>query len=1478
MTTGPNYFQSPSTTFLFGADGLAGLDATGNHSCASGPVPGTDALTAPSVTRTVVFNPAGGSFNGTIVAAGCSGGTVGAGGNGGSASSKSAGADGAVQDAAAAAYTGLVGKTVGKVTLSIAKKLTPSDGAGSAQDEQQADNGAGAALAIGGAGSAGGSGGLVGVSSSAAITTQGNLSNGIFAQSVGGGGGNGGASSTDASGGNASASLSLGGSGGPGGNAGMVAVSNSGTIRTSGTQSHGIFAQSVGGGGGNGGSAVSTSSSGGKAAASFGLGGSGAGGGAAGAVAVLNTGDIGTLGANSAGIFAQSVGGGGGNGGAASSAASAAAAAKGDGKTSASTGTQSTASAPTGDSNAATAGTVPAAGSTSQPKGSGDGSDGGYAAGLSLGGAGGAGSAGAAVTVTHQGTIVTGSAVAVGAQSPAIFAQSVGGGGGNGGASSSNADAGKASVALSLGGIGAGAGAGGMVTVNATGALLTYADNSAGIFAQSVGGGGGSGGAVNTAASAGNTSSTEDNSASNGSAGSSASAASGVAVSAGLGGTGGGGGAGGAVTVSVASSISTFGTQSTALFAQSVGGGGGVSAFASAGSGVGVLNSASLGGSGGTGGNGGAVSVSSDQDIATFGMQSIGLLAQSLGGGTTVAATAGSNPFSGGVNLGGRAGVAGTGGTVTVALSGSVATTAALSPAVVAQSVGGGGGVSLTQASNVDLGAVSSGHSLGVAASDVTVTSSAAVSTTGAGSLGIVAQSIGGGGGLAYATGSATLGGGPSGANAGAVTVTSNGAITTRGINAYGILAQSVGGGGGAVISTGGAVTAHLESGSGNAAAVTVNVNAPITTTGAGAHGVVAQSVRGGGGLVLNGTTTQFLGGTSGSSGLVHVVVADKVTISATGAGASAIKTMSSTDPIVDVGRGSTLIGGSGGSAVDFEGPTNQLNNRGNLANIDGAEGLAVRTLSGDTTVSNAGTLQGNVQLAQGASNLLHNLAGGVIVAGSAIDLGGGLLRNEGVLKSGAAQGVTRISGDLRQESSGILELRVDHAGATVDTFEVSGAAQLAGKLQASFLNAGQIKPGTTDLGDFLRASGPVDVSGLTLGNTAIMTFGLRQEGSTLKLSSSADFSPQGLNSDGARLGALIGLAQSRGLTHFERPVEKLVEVPTVERLNQAYWNVSGAAASSAALAGMRLDTAFSRALLQRQNALRGATESAGQGEPDNGVWAQIYGDTSSMGLDRKQSEASLDTRGFGLAIGMDRRVAAHTTVGVAVGVGVSRFDAGDTYRGHDNLLQLGAFARQEFGPAYASAAVSYNQHRMTGKRTLQLLNAAYDSDFDAHGVTARLESGWRLNLPDGYGFTPYAAVQAQRFTTPGYDESAKYEAPGQLALNYERRSVTQLRTELGTSLDRVYALPGGRSLALRTSAAWAHAHTRNPRVETSLRNLPDDSLAASGIAPVADTALLSAFTELRLASGLAVGLQVQGEFGHRYQSGSTRATLRYQW
>src|SRR5690606_16222506 len=166
-------------------------------------------------------------------------------------------------------------------------------------------------------------------------------------------------------------------------------------------------------------------------------------------------------------------------------------------------------------------------------------------------------------------------------------------------------------------------------------------------------------------------------------------------------------------------------------------------------------------------------------------------------------------------------------------------------------------------------------------AGDVSVDNGGLIDTSGEGAHGVLAQSIGGGGGNGGVVLSGNLnltnpvaapllsigGSGGDGGDAGAVAVVNSGSIVTRGAEAHGIVAQSIGGGGGnagvALAVTGepgslvvsntlaAALGATTMTGTGGAGGtVTVTHTGDITVLGEGSQAIVAESINGGGGTL----------------------------------------------------------------------------------------------------------------------------------------------------------------------------------------------------------------------------------------------------------------------------------------------------------------------------------------------------------------------------------------------------------------------------------------------------------------------------------------------------------------------------------------------------------------------------------------------------------------------------------------------------
>ncbi len=832
-------------------------------------------------------------------------------------------------------------------------------------------------VAVGGDGGEGGVAAAVEVETEGSIELGGDLSSGIFAQSVGGSGGSGRASlSLAAVSTQASLGFSLGGSGGDGGVAGTVQVTNAAAITHSGSeQTYGILAQSMGGSGGHGGTAISAEGITTKDVR-VSLAGGGGDGGAADEVTVENQGAISLTGNRGAAILAQSVGGSGGAGGLAisggittvpkdSSGGSlfvSVGGGGGDGGRS-----QDVSVTTTSESSIETSG-FESIGIIAQSLGGsggvagdaytgsvliGSGEKGTANVQVSVGGEGGDGGKTGAVSVVNLGSVTTS-----GDSSPGIFAQSVGGEGGMGGGAYSlysevNFKQGDTkfvskqsfNATVNVGGSGGTGKDAKSVTVRNENRVSTAATQSHGIWAQSVGGGGGAGGiAASLILNPNIIIPTTDTEASSSTSGYKLGS---VKFGLNLGGDGGSGGDGDQVTVSNSALIETEGEVAHAIYAQSIGGGGG-----DGGSGLtksitlpGVCNiskivgayyctksdetgkpkdeateidvslSVLVGGQGGAAGDGGDVAITTDGQsgssrIATSGDGSYGIYAESVGGGgghggdakfgygpyaddetiaeinTVYGAITSADIFNKidalkkptalSVSIGGSGGAQGDGGDVTITNTGSVSTSGEEAIAIYAMSVGGGGGEfgvggtaydqGIMPVVNFALGGQGSGGGDG---GDIAITSSGPISTSGTASAGIYAQSTGGGGGAAgdvmsyFKVGTAILNIGAGtgvqqdagdGGDGGDISIVLDGSLTTTGADAHGIVAMSIGGSGGiAAISEDPITQGWLEpftfvgsaGDEGAGGSVAIDINAPIAVSGEGSHAVIAGSISG---------------------------------------------------------------------------------------------------------------------------------------------------------------------------------------------------------------------------------------------------------------------------------------------------------------------------------------------------------------------------------------------------------------------------------------------------------------------------------------------------------------------------------------------------------------------------------------------------------------------------------------------------------
>ena len=1349
-----------------------------------------------------------------------------------------------------------------------------------------------------------GMGGMVSVDNQSVLTTDGYQSNGILAQSIGGGGGNGGGVGTTG--------ITIGGFAASGGDAGIVVVRNAGGIATTGGQSDGILAQSIGGGGGNGGNQTK--------AAAFSLGGYGGAGGDGKLVKLSNSATVTTEGADAIGIFGQSVGGGGGSGG---SVLLAAVAIGGHGGAGADGGTVDLSN--TGDIQTLGDG---ADAIRAQSVGGGGGSVGGLnlpligntdinAIGLvGVGGNGGASGAGGNVDVANSSLLITN-----GTQANGIFAQSVGGGGGDGG---------RGVGIVKIGGNGGSGGDGGNVDVanSVNGVIWTRGEQSNGIFAQSVGGGGGSGGAASSIT----TLLTGLRFVQDGS----------VVLNLGGGsngnGDGGGSGDGGTVTVDNHGLIETDGAHAQAILAQSVGGGGGkagLTVLVSEGSKLPV--NIALGGDGGNGGDAGSVSVTNHAgaSIRTTGAESTAIFAQSVGGGGGMSSVASDNRSGGTATIvvGGKGGTAGNGGDVTVSNQGTISIVGDNSLAILAQSVGGGGGVSGAvsgSTAQVKLGGDGGTDGDG---GDVSVTNSGSIIIDGNNSVGIFAQSVGGGGGLVQPGGGSSQLSRANGntGDSGTVIVTNTaGYIILNGDNDVALYSQSVGGGGGALgvsnadtsSSAGVFQFSGSAGGSGFARDTLVNQVGSLLAVGANSVALMVQSASGGGagGKITVNIDNAVAGFDPLSIDPGNVVVSAGTSLVAGGHG--------------DQSAGIFLLDGVTGATTASADTWNVINNHGVVTTVSGIDGYAVRTSGGGSNrINNYGVMIGSIDLGDA---IIYNAAGAVLDSGASYDLGGtnpntDFLDNDGYLYPGSVGVVktTALNGNFYENAGATMGIDVDLANQSSDRISATGVARLAGNLVVNVLNPGQALPGTHNV-IFTHADLGVTDAGLNFVAmpSGVISYSLRgMSGQDANVRYTIDFSPAGLTKNEQAVGNAVNAIQTGRVSPAFVPIgAALFYQSDKASLGRVYDSLSGEGVSgwqqpalsigeqiTASISNQIMETVFDSrtgaplklASADSQVAAKGNTTSdvaldpaIGAVQPPAPAYRLWFDQFDSDGVISKDAGVGAGGHRYdanGAMLGLTYLLSPSWVGGIAVGssqAGYSvpdreswgRFDAThlSVYGAWNNdraylagTLSLGWYENSEHRHAAIGGGVPNSQ----GGKSIDPINGFNENltgKFDSQSYSFRLEGGVPLPEIVGVRLTPFAAMEVSQLRMAGFTEHQTDGSASTVGLNFRGHNVYSLPLSIGCKVDFKTSL-GGMALAGWLRAAWSHEFDSDRTVAASFISAPGYTYTVNG-ASAADHATLNAGFKLSLNRQVAIFGRVGGVYSSDGHSFTTAGGLSVAW
>jgi len=275
------------------------------------------------------------------------------------------------------------------------------------------------------------------------------------------------------------------------------------------------------------------------------------------------------------------------------------------------------------------------------------------------------------------------------------------------------------------------------------------------------------------------------------------------------------------------------------------------------------------------------------------------------------------------------------------------------------------------------------------------------------------------------------------------------------------------------------------------------------------------------------------------------------------------------------------------------------------------------------------------------------------------------------------------------------------------------------------------------------------------------------------------------------------------------------------------------------------------------------------------GIWGTAYGGSNTAQGDAVIGSNAINASTHGVAGGMDYRLSPSAIVGFALAGGGTDWGLANTLgSGRSEAMQVGVYGVTRFGPAYVAGALAFANNWFTTTRSA-LGGDQLIASFSGQSYGARVEGGYRVPVWSTLGVTPYAAFQAQDFSTPNYSETDV--TGGGFGLSYAAMNATDVRTELGARFDDPTLLYG-KPLIWFGRLAWAHDWVSNPALNASFESLPGTSFTVFGAAIARDSALTSTGAQLFFTPNWSLLAKFDGEFAPTSQTYAGSGTLRYTW
>ncbi|MDO9411135.1 MAG: autotransporter domain-containing protein [Pseudolabrys sp.] len=567
-----------------------------------------------------------------------------------------------------------------------------------------------------------------------------------------------------------------------------------------------------------------------------------------------------------------------------------------------------------------------------------------------------------------------------------------------------------------------------------------------------------------------------------------------------------------------------------------------------------------------------------------------------------------------------------------------------------------------------------------------------------------------------------------------------------------------------------------------------------------------------------------------------------------------------------------------------------------NLA-ITGAQSqltlLAGYTLTTETstTISNGRLLLSGGTLASPAVGL----TGGFLTGAGNVN--GNVTNNGGTI---APLGNIIVQGNLTQ-TAGTVQNRVA-ANSSNDLLVVTGTASLGGRFNADvqaglynattnytvlaagamsggFANVTSSSPFFTAVANYAPNAVTVNLNRIGFGAVAGLNANQQAVGNALERGYST-----GVTGNAATLyanllaaqstnvltqvsGASSGVSQTVALTGGSMFMSSMMDQAAAWRDGDNTSAPSAAPLGYAAAPAKKGTDAFAALEPRRRAAPARVWQAYGSGF---GGWQSLNADANGVGSSQHVG---------GGAIGFNYQASPDLLIGLSAGVGSSNFSSGSS-SGDATTGQIGIYGIRTFNNLYVAGALNYGFGKTNTSRLIAGLGPTETArgSFHSDQLGGRIEVGHRY-VVNGYGITPFAAIQASTVWQDGYTETSVTStgAPGVFGLTYGSQTTTSLPTFLGVQVDNRVAI-GSALWTPSLRAAWVHEFRPQTQVSAAFNAIPGSGFTVEGPRAAENALRLELGSTVAFNDRYSLFGKVTAEVSDRSQSFTGNGGVKVAW